>query len=140
MIDFAHDNLSFRNILSELANSFNEIIVVFGCGGDRDKTKRPKMMKAAQDFASKVFFTSDNNRYESFSSIALDAMQGNDHTHTEIIEDRQEAIRSALQYLNKENILVILGKGHETDMDTLGKKVPFNDKDCILKIMGNEVN
>ena len=140
LIDFAHDNLSISNILSELANSFNEIIVVFGCGGDRDKTKRPKMMKAAQDFASKVFFTSDNNRYESFSSIALDAMQGNDHTCTEIIEDRQEAIRSALQYLNKENILVILGKGHETDMDTLGKKVPFNDKDCILKIMGNEVN
>ena len=140
LIDYAHDNLSFHNILSELANSFNEIIVVFGCGGDRDKTKRPKMMKAAQDFASKVFFTSDNNRYESFSSIASDAMQGNDHTCTEIIEDRQEAIRSALQYLNKENILVILGKGHETDMDTLGKKVPFNDKDCILKIMGNEVN
>ena len=140
LIDFAHDNLSFHNILSELANSFNEIIVVFGCGGDRDKTKRPKMMKIAQDFASKVFFTSDNNRYESFSSIALDAMQGNVYTHTEIIEDRQEAIRSALQYLKKENILVILGKGHETDMDTLGKKVPFNDKDCILKIMGNEVN
>jgi len=140
LIDFAHDNLSFHNILSELANSFNEIILVFGCGGDRDKTKRPKMMKAAQDFASKVFFTSDNNRYESFSSIALDAMQGNDHTSTEIIEDRQEAIRSALQYLNKENILVILGKGHETYMDTLGKKVPFNDKDYILKIMGNEVN
>ena len=140
LIDFAHDNLSFHNILSELANSFNEIIVVFGCGGDRDKTKRPKMMKTAQDFASKVFFTSDNNRYESFSSIALDAMQGNNHTCTEIIEDRKEAIRSAMQYLNKENILVILGKGHETDMDTCGKKVPFNDKDCILKIMGNEVN
>ena len=101
LIDFAHDNLYISNILSELANSFNEIIVVFGCGGDRDKTKRPKMMKAAQEFASKVFFTSDNNRYESFSSIALDAMQGNDHTCTEIIEDRQEAIRSALQYLNK---------------------------------------
>ncbi len=140
LIDFAHDNLSIINILSELANSFNEIIVVFGCGGDRDKTKRPKMMKAAQDFASKVFFTSDNNRYESFSSIALDAMQGNDRTGTEIIEDRQEAIRSALQHLNKENILVILGKGHETDMEILGKKVPFNDKDCILKIMGNEIN
>ena len=140
LIDFAHDNLSIRNILSELANSYNEIIVVFGCGGDRDKSKRPKMMKTVQDFASKVFFTSDNNRYESFSSIALDAMQGNNHSGTEIIEDRQEAIRSALLNLNKKNILVILGKGHETDMDILGKKVPFNDKDCVLKIMGNEIN
>ena len=98
------------------------------------------MMKAAQDFSSKVFFTSDNNRSESFSSIALNAMHGNDYTGAEIIEDRQEAIRSALQHLNKENILVILGKGHETDMEILGKKIPFNDKDCVLKIIGNEIN
>ena len=140
LIDFAHDHQSIRNILSELVNHHDEIIVVFGCGGDRDKSKRPMMMKAVQDFASKVFFTSDNNRYESFSSIALDAMEGNDHNCAEIIEDRQEAIRSGLQLLNKENILVILGKGHETDMEILGKKVPFNDKDCVLKIVGNEIN
>ena len=140
LIDFAHDNLSIYNILSELANSYNEIIVVFGCGGDRDRSKRSKMMKVVQDLASKVFFTSDNNRYESFASISSDAMQGNDHSGAEIIEDRQEAIRSALPYLNKENILVILGKGHETDMEILGKKVPFNDKDCVLNIMGNEIN
>ncbi|MDC0061947.1 UDP-N-acetylmuramyl-tripeptide synthetase [Pseudomonadota bacterium] len=140
LIDFAHDHLSIFNILSELANSYNEIIVVFGCGGDRDKSKRPKMMRVVQDFASKIFFTSDNNRYESFSSIASDAMQGNDHSGAEIIEDRQEAIRSALPHLNNENILVILGKGHETDIEILGKKVPFNDKDCVLKIMGDEIN
>ena len=140
LIDFAHDDRSIRNILSELAYSYNEIIVVFGCGGDRDKSKRSKMMKAAQDFSTKVFFTSDNNRSESFSSIAFDAMKGNDYTGAKIIEDRQEAIRSGLQHLNKENILVILGKGHETDMEILGKKVPFNDKDCVLKIVGNEIN
>ena len=140
MIDFAHDHLSIFNILSELANSYNEIIVVFGCGGDRDKSKRAKMMRVVQDFASKIFFTSDNNRYESFYSIASDAMQGNDHSGAEIIEDRQEAIRSALPHLNNENILVILGKGHETDMEILGKKVPFNDKDCVLTIMGDEIN
>ena len=51
-----------------------------------------------------------------------------------------EAIRSGLQLLNKENILVILGKGHETYMDVFGKKVPFNDKDCVLEILGNETN
>ena len=140
LIDFAHDNLSIRNILSELANSYNEIIVVFGCGGDRDKSKRSKMMKIAQDFASKIFFTSDNNRYEPFSSIVKDAMAGNSYTSIEILEDRKEAINSALQCLNKENILVILGKGHETYMDVSGKKVPFNDKDCVLEILGNEIN
>ena len=90
LIDFAHDHQSMLNILSELHNYYSDIILVFGCGGDRDKSKRPKMMKVAQDFSSKVFFTSDNNRYESFSTIASDAMNGNDQAGCEIIEDRQE--------------------------------------------------
>ena len=140
LIDFAHDHQSIQNILSELANYHDEIILVFGCGGDRDKSKRSKMMKIAQDFASKIFFTSDNNRYEPFSSIVKDAMVGNSYTSIEILEDRKEAINLALQCLNKENILVILGKGHETYMDVSGKKVPFNDKDCVLEILDNEIN
>ena len=140
LIDFAHDHQSIQNILSELANYHDEIILVFGCGGDRDKSKRSKMMKVAQDFASKIFFTSDNNRYEPFSSIVKDAMVGNSYTSIEILEDRKEAINLALQSLNKENILVILGKGHETYMDISGQKVPVNDKDCVLEILGNEIN
>jgi len=140
LIDFAHDHQSIQNILSELANYHDEIILVFGCGGDRDRSKRSKMMKVAQDFASKVFFTSDNNRHESFASIARDAMVGNSYTSIKILEDRQEAIYLALQCLNKENILVILGKGHETYMDVSGEKVPFNDKDCVLEILGNETD
>ena len=140
LIDFAHDHQSIKNILSELVNYHDEIILVFGCGGDRDRSKRSKMMKVAQDFARKVIFTSDNNRYEPFSSIAADAMAGNSHTCVEILEDRKEAISLGLQSLNKENILVILGKGHETYMDLSGKKVPFNDKDCVLEILGNETS
>ena len=140
LIDFAHDHQSIENILSEIANYHDEIILVFGCGGDRDRSKRSKMMKVAQDFASKIFFTSDNNRYESFASIASDAMVGNSHSGIEIVEDRHEAIGLALQCLNKENILVILGKGHETYMDVSGKKIPFNDKDCVLEILGHEAN
>ena len=140
LIDYAHDQQSMQNILSELDGYHNDIILVFGCGGDRDKSKRPKMMKVAQDFSSKVFFTSDNNRYESFSTIALDAMNENDQAGVEIIEDRQRAITAALQHLTKENILVILGKGHETFIDISGNKVPFNDRDCVLKILGNEIN
>jgi UDP-N-acetylmuramoyl-L-alanyl-D-glutamate--2,6-diaminopimelate ligase len=58
----------------------------------------------------------------------------------EIIENRKKAITAALQYLTKENILVILGKGHETTIDISGNKVPFNDRDCVLKILGNEIN
>jgi UDP-N-acetylmuramyl tripeptide synthase len=140
LIDYAHDYQSMLNILSELNNYYSDIILIFGCGGDRDKSKRPKMMKVAQDFSNKVFFTSDNNRFEPFSKIASDAMNGNDLVGVEMIEDRQEAITSALQHLTKENILVILGKGHENFMEISGKKVPFNDRDCVFKILGNEIN
>jgi len=140
LIDFAHDHQSMKNILSALANLHDEIILVFGCGGDRDKSKRPKMMKVATDIASKVFFTSDNNRHESFSSIASDALDGNEGVNAQIIEDRTEAIASALQCLNKNNILVILGKGHERCMELSGKKIPFNDRDCVLKLLSNEIN
>ena len=140
MIDFAHDHQSFKNILFELSKSYDEIILVFGCGGDRDKSKRSKMMQVAQEFASKVIFTSDNNRYESFSSIYRDALDGNNHSGAEIIEDRHDALKLALSHLNKKNILVILGKGHETSMEVKGQKIPFNDKDCVLKILNNEIN
>ena len=60
--------------------------------------------------------------------------------NVEILEDRQMAITSALRYLTKENILVILGKGHETSMEISGNKVPFNDRDCVLEILDNEIN
>jgi UDP-N-acetylmuramyl-tripeptide synthetase len=140
LIDYAHDQQSMQNILSELDGYHNDIILVFGCGGDRDKSKRSKMMKVAQDFSNKVFFTSDNNRYEPFSVIASDAMNESDQAGVEIIEDRKKAINSALQHLTKENILVILGKGHETSMEISGKKIPFNDRDCVLEILGNEIN
>jgi UDP-N-acetylmuramyl-tripeptide synthetase len=140
LIDFAHDHQSMRNILSALGNTYDEIILAFGCGGDRDKSKRPKMMKVAIDMASKVFLTSDNNRNESFSSIASDALDGNEGANVQIIEDRAEAIASALQCLNKNNILVILGKGHERFMEVSGKKIPFNDRDCVLKLLSNEIN
>ena len=97
-------------------------------------------MKVAQDFSNKVFFTSDNNRYESFSVIASDAMNESDQTGVEIIENMKKAITAALQHLTKENILVILGKGHETSMEISGNKIPFNDRDCVLEILGNEIN
>ena len=140
LIDFAHDNKSMWNILSELSSSFEEIILVFGCGGDRDKSKRPKMMEVAQKFAKKIYFTSDNNRNESFTSIFSDAIADNRIAFLKIIEDRKEAIKMALEDLNSKNLLVILGKGHEEYMEVSGKKIPFNDKECVLKILSNDLN
>ncbi|MBD63496.1 MAG: hypothetical protein CMD68_05370 [Gammaproteobacteria bacterium] len=141
LIDFAHDSQSMWNILSELALSFNEIILVFGCGGDRDKSKRSKMMEVAQKFAKKIYFTSDNNRNESFASIVSDAIAANHkRAFIKIIEDRKEAISLGLEDLNKENLLVILGKGHEDYIEISGKKIPFNDKKCVLKILSHEID
>lgn len=140
LIDFAHDAQSMKNILSALKDSYAEIILVFGCGGDRDKSKRPKMMKVALGFASEIFFTSDNNRNELFSSIADEAMDGVITDNIQIIEDRGQAIQLAFQSLNQNSILVILGKGHEMFMEVSGQKLPFNDRNCVLKISENEIN
>jgi UDP-N-acetylmuramoyl-L-alanyl-D-glutamate--2,6-diaminopimelate ligase len=67
-------------------------------------------------------------------------MNESDQAGVEIIENRKKAITAALQHLTKENILVILGKGHETFMEISGNKIPFNDRDCVLEILGNEIN
>ena len=140
MIDFAHDVQSMKNILSALKDSYAEIILVFGCGGDRDKSKRPKMMKVALEFADEIFFTSDNNRNELFSSIVSDATDSKIVSNIKVVEDRGQAIQIAFQSLNKNNILVILGKGHEMFMEVTGKKLPFNDRNWVLKISNNEIN
>jgi len=140
LIDFAHDVQSMKNILSALKDSYAEIILVFGCGGDRDKSKRPKMMKVALEFADEIFFTSDNNRNELFSSIVSDATDSKIVSNIKVVEDRGQAIQIAFQSLNKNNILVILGKGHEMFMEVTGKKLPFNDRNWVLKISNNEIN
>ena len=132
-IDFAHDPEAMKNILSSLTESYDEILLIFGCGGDRDKEKRTKMMRVAEEFSHSIIFTSDNNRNESFESIAADATQGSQFYNLTIIQSREEAIKQGLLSLNKSNILVILGKGHEDAMEEQGKSIPFNDRECILK-------
>ena len=77
IIDYAHNPDSFKNILKPINQEFKGIITLFGCGGDRDKEKRPLMLKAALKYSETVIFTSDNNRSESFESIVGDAVNGN---------------------------------------------------------------
>ena len=132
-IDFAHDPKSMQNILSSLKESYKEIILVFGCGGDRDKQKRPEMMKIATGFSKIVLFTSDNSRNEDFLSIAKDAINGYEYNNLELIESRDDAIKTGLKKLNNHNVLAILGKGHETFIEIAGKKILFNDRDCVLR-------
>ena len=134
IIDFAHNAEGIELFLLSIKNYFKKIVVVFGCGGDRDKLKRPKMMKAAIGNASKIIFTSDNSRSESFNSIFNDALKGNDHEKVISIEDRREAIIQGSKLIGKDDCLVILGKGHEVTQEVSGKKVFFSDHGVINEI------
>jgi UDP-N-acetylmuramoyl-L-alanyl-D-glutamate--2,6-diaminopimelate ligase len=132
-IDFAHDPDAMENILSSLAQSYSDILLIFGCGGDRDKEKRPKMMGVAENYAKKIIFTSDNNRGERFQRIAEDATGASKFKNLTVVKSRQDAIVQGLASLTNQNILVILGKGHEMMMEEDGNKTPFNDRECVLK-------
>ena len=135
IIDFAHNAEGLELFLSSIKNYFAKIVVVFGCGGDRDKLKRPKMMKAAINNASEVIFTSDNSRSENFNSIFYDAMEGNDQERVIPIEDRREAIiHGSSLLIEKDDCLVILGKGHEETQETSGKTIFFSDHEVVNEI------
>jgi UDP-N-acetylmuramoyl-L-alanyl-D-glutamate--2,6-diaminopimelate ligase len=131
-IDFAHNPDAMENILSSLSESYADILLIFGCGGDRDKEKRPKMMKVAENYAKKIIFTSDNNRGETFQRIAEDATGESKFENLTVIQSRRAAIKQGLASLTNQNILVILGKGHEIIMEEGGSKIPFNDRECVL--------
>ena len=131
-IDFAHDPDAMENILSSLSQSYADILLIFGCGGERDKEKRPKMMEVAENYAKKIIFTSDNNRGEAFQRIAEDATGKSKFKNLIVIQSRQDAIIQGLASLTNQNILVILGKGHERIMEEGGNKIPFNDRECVL--------
>jgi UDP-N-acetylmuramyl-tripeptide synthetase len=131
-IDFAHDPDAMENILSSLSESYDDILLIFGCGGNRDKEKRPKMMEVAENYAKKIIFTSDNNRGETFQRIVKDATGTSKFKNLTVIQSRQDAIMQGLASLTNQNILVILGKGHERTMEEGGNKIPFNDRECVL--------
>ena len=131
-IDFAHDPDAMENILSALSQSYSDILLIFGCGGERDKEKRPKMMEVAENYAKKIIFTSDNNRGETFQRIVKDATGTSKFKNLTVIQSRQDAIMEGLASLTNQNILVILGKGHERTMEEGGNKIPFNDRECVL--------
>jgi len=136
VIDYAHTG----DALSKLLDSANEvrtgkIITVFGCGGDRDKSKRPIMGKIASEKSDIVFVTSDNPRTEAPDSIIADIVAGISGSNYTVIPDRASAIREAAAVAREGDILVIAGKGHE-DYQILGKeKIHFDDREEALKAL-----
>jgi UDP-N-acetylmuramoyl-L-alanyl-D-glutamate--2,6-diaminopimelate ligase len=128
IVDFAHTADGIKEILESFAG--RDIVALFGAGGDRDASKREKMGQAASRYAKKVYITSDNPRSEDPKAIA-EAIAKGVSVEKEIITDRQTAIKKALASLQKDDILLILGKGDEDYMEIKGKKIPFKDKEVV---------
>ncbi|ENG9387794.1 UDP-N-acetylmuramoyl-L-alanyl-D-glutamate--2,6-diaminopimelate ligase, partial [Campylobacter coli] len=127
IVDFAHTPDGIEKVLDTLKNK--KLIVVFGAGGDRDKTKRPLMGKIVEHFAKIAIITSDNPRSEEPKDIMNEILSGFQNPDKALmIEDRKEAINKALKLKEKDDLVVILGKGDENTQEIKGIKHPFSDK------------
>ena len=132
IVDYAHTPDALINIGNAIKNAFpvHALTVVFGCGGNRDKAKRPMMGKAVSDFADKIIVTSDNPRDESPEDIIIDILAGI-KTGYEAVIDRKKAIHAALENIGKKEIILIAGKGHEEYQEIKGVKHPFSDFNIV---------
>ncbi|MFB4475417.1 Mur ligase family protein, partial [Oceanobacillus caeni] len=130
IVDYAHTPDSLENVLQTVKEfAENDIYVVVGCGGDRDRTKRPLMAKVAMEYSDFAIFTSDNPRTEDPVSILNDMTKGlNGEDEYEVIVDRKEAINKAIQYAKENDIILIAGKGHETYQQIGHTKYDFDDR------------
>ena len=139
MIDYAHSPESLQNILSAVKNyTMGRVISVFGCGGDRDKTKRPIMGRISGEIADYTIITSDNPRTEKPEDIVKEIEMGIKKTKGkyEVVVDRTEAIAQAIKMAHKNDIIVLAGKGHETYQEINKEKHPYDERKIVRKIIG----
>lgn len=137
-VDYAHTPDALVNMLTAVRGvGFKRILCVFGCGGDRDRTKRPLMGQAVASLADVAILTSDNPRHEDPEAIMEDVRPGLVGAREIIIEaDRREAIRRAIELLRPEDALVVAGKGHERTQQIGDVKYPYSDQQTIREILG----
>ena len=127
-VDYAHTDDALTNVLSTLRDlGPRRLLVVFGCGGDRDRAKRPLMARAAEQLADYAIVTSDNPRTEDPEAILADIRKGLRGSAHETIVDRHEAIYRAVELAEEGDIVLIAGKGHETYQEVHGQRTPFDD-------------
>lgn len=137
IVDYAHTPDALLNVLAtikKLRRGHEKIITVVGCGGDRDKTKRPVMAEVACEYSDKVILTSDNPRSEDPLEILKDMEAGLTVTTKKkaiSIADRKEAIKTAVSLADKDDIILVAGKGHEKYQDIKGVKYDFDDKQVL---------
>lgn len=141
IVDYAHTPDALENVLKTIDNlrTHQEMLVtVVGCGGNRDKSKRPVMGKLAATFSNKVILTSDNPRDEDPGVILEEMMAGIGKTEqrkTMIIADRKEAIRTACNLAGKGDIILVAGKGHETYQEIKGVRHQFDDREVLMEML-----
>jgi UDP-N-acetylmuramoyl-L-alanyl-D-glutamate--2,6-diaminopimelate ligase len=141
IVDYAHTPDAVQNVLTtiqDIRKGTEQVITVIGCGGDRDKTKRPVMARVACEWSNKVIFTSDNPRSESPEQIIRDMEAGisiRDRKKTISITDRREAIRTACHLAQAGDIILVAGKGHEKYQETAGVRLPFDDKKILTELL-----
>lgn len=144
IVDYAHTPDALENVLntiSELRTRNEQLITVVGCGGDRDRDKRPEMARIAAKMSDKVILTSDNPRTEDPEVILNDMMGGvpkSEERKTMRISDRKEAIRVACNLANAQDIILVAGKGHENYQEINGERLPFDDKEILNELLNDQ--
>ncbi len=140
VIDYAHTPDALQNVLTtinQLRTLNEQLITVVGCGGNRDAAKRPVMADVATELSTRVIFTSDNPRNEDPEEILNEMQKGVKPLHykkTLRITDRKEAIKTAISMANKNDIILIAGKGHENYQEIKGVKHHFDDKETVMEM------
>lgn len=139
IIDYAHTPDGVLNILENINNfKKNKIITIIGCGGNRDKTKRGKMGYITCKYSTNVIFTNDNPRLEDEKDIMNDITNNLEFNNYEIIYDRYKAIEKGISNLESNDILVILGKGHEEYQIIKNKKIHFSDYETVFELTNSK--
>ena len=136
IVDFAHTPDGMQQVLNALKEK--ELLVVFGAGGDRDKTKRPLMGRVAASLAKKLYITSDNPRNEDPQDIVNEILTGiEDRSIVNIELNRRKAIEMALNDQQEDEVVVILGKGDEAYQIIYDKEFPFDDREVVRELIKN---
>ena len=141
IVDYAHTPDALKNVLETIEHfrsGQEQVISVVGCGGDRDRTKRPLMAAVACKYSTKIIFTSDNPRSEDPLEIIKEMQKGvgaTDAKKTLVMVDREEAIKTACMLAKDKDIILVAGKGHENYQEIKGVKHPFDDKEVLARML-----
>jgi UDP-N-acetylmuramoyl-L-alanyl-D-glutamate--2,6-diaminopimelate ligase len=136
VLDYAHTPDALEKVLQSLSGlTPGRLILVFGCGGNRDRGKRPEMGRVAERYSDIQIVTSDNPRDEPPEDIIRDILKGMKGKSAEVIPDRREAIHRAVEIAGKGDLILLAGKGHEEYQEIRGTKYPFSDREVLSTVL-----